>query len=126
MNCLKSADSNLPHVSGQEKEWWTSELTHLKRQSMEIHDLWKAEGRPRNGPTYHERLRVRLLYRRTIKAAQTANMLQHAATIFFFVSLAQNWPYHILKHPITKIKLIWSIFEGKIQYAANLARMLQL
>ena len=72
-NCLKNADLTLPrHVSGREKEWWTSELTHLKRQSIEIHNLWIAEGRPRNGPTYQERLRVRLLYRQTIKAAQAA------------------------------------------------------
>ena len=68
---MKDADSHLPrHIGGREKDWWTPELTHLKRQSVEIQNLWISVGRPGNGPTNQERLRVRLAYRRAIKAAQ--------------------------------------------------------
>ena len=57
---------------GIEKHWWTSEVDDLKKKSIEITSLWKQEGRPHNGSTNDERLRVRLAYRRAIKVAQSA------------------------------------------------------
>ena len=70
---MSDADKVLPrHRPGVQKHWWTDELTSLRSQSIEIHRLWQAEGKPRQGPTYKERLRVRAAYKRAIRAAQKA------------------------------------------------------
>ena len=69
--CFSEADKILPrHKPGTEKDWWTSDLSEIRKQSIEIHSLWKNEGRPRNGPIQDERLRVRATYKRAIRAAQ--------------------------------------------------------
>ena len=39
---------------------------------MAIHSAWISEGRPRQGPTYEERLRVRAAYKREIRLAKKA------------------------------------------------------
>ena len=71
VNSIKLADSFLPrHRKGREKHWWSSELSDLKKQSIDIQRLWQAEGRPNQGSTYHERLRVRAAYRLAIRQAQ--------------------------------------------------------
>ena len=73
VQCLKIADSSLPrHRAGTKKDWWSEELTDLKRQSIEIQTLWLAQGRPNQGPIHIERLRVRAAFRRAIRAAQRA------------------------------------------------------
>jgi hypothetical protein len=72
-NCLLLADKVLPRIKpGAAKSWWTSELTRLQQQSIEIHNLWKTHGKPRSGPVAQERLTIRAAYRRAIKAAQRA------------------------------------------------------
>ena len=71
--CLISASDSLPRRrSGVEKDWWTSELTQLRDQSISIQQLWLNEGRPRQGPTYLERLRVRAAYKHAIRLAKKA------------------------------------------------------
>ena len=71
IDSIKAADKLLPrHSKGREKNWWTAELSDLKRQSIQIQNLWLAEGRPGIGPTHLERLRVRAAYRKAIKEAQ--------------------------------------------------------
>ena len=73
INCLKCADSSLPRSKpGTEKDWWTSELTSLRYQSIEIHNMWKNEGRPRQGRTNEERMRVRAAYKRAMRLVQRA------------------------------------------------------
>ena len=70
---MKVADKLLPrHKPGVAKGWWTDELEELKQKNIEIHEIWKSEGRPGSGPTYIERLRVRTAYRKAIKKARTA------------------------------------------------------
>ena len=70
---IKESDKVLPrHRPGVQKSWWTAELTRLRNQSMDIHHLWQAEGKPRSGITHNERLRVRAAYRHGIKSAQRA------------------------------------------------------
>ena len=46
---------------------WTSELCRLKKQSKDIHELWKTMGRPRSGIVNMERLRIKTQYKRCIK-----------------------------------------------------------
>ena len=73
IKCLKCADASLPRFKpGMEKDWWTTDLSSLRRQSIEIHTLWKNEGRPRHGMTNDERLRIRAAYKRAIRQAQRA------------------------------------------------------
>ena len=71
INCLKKADDSLPRQKkGVEKEWWTKDLTDLKDKSIEIHTLWINQGRPRQGWTHDERVRVRAVYKHAIRVAQ--------------------------------------------------------
>ena len=71
--CMKDADSSLPRFKpGSEKDWWTNDLSRLKQQSVDIHSLWISEGRPRQGATHDERIRVRAIYKLAISAAQRA------------------------------------------------------
>ena len=69
---VKCADAVLPRHQRKEheKSWWTQELSLLKNQCMEVQRLWKANGRPGDGPIHHERLRVRANYRKALKCAQ--------------------------------------------------------
>ena len=73
LHCLQQADSLLPRKkSGVGKDWWTEGLTELKKKSIEIHNVWKGAGQPRQGPIHSERLRVRAAYKSALKAAQRA------------------------------------------------------
>ena len=70
---LKEADKTLPrHKPGVQKNWWSEELNLLKNQNIEIHRLWKTEGKPHSGATNTERLRVKATYRKALRAAQKA------------------------------------------------------
>ena len=73
VDCIKSADSLLPRQNpGVEKPWWTDALTDVRNKSIDVHKLWIDQGRPRQGPTHEERLRVRAAYKRALRAAQRA------------------------------------------------------
>ena len=73
ISCLKTADAPLPrHKPGVEKSWWTPNLTQLRKQSIDIHKVWLAEGKPHQGHTNVERLRVKAAYKRALKDAQRA------------------------------------------------------
>ena len=73
VSALKQADASLPRFKpGVEKDWWTDGLSELRDKSIEIHAIWISAGRPRQGPTNDERLRIRAAYKRAIRAAQRA------------------------------------------------------
>ena len=77
IDCLKDADASLPRYKpGTEKDWWTSDLSALRHKSIDIHNLWISEGRPRQGLIHEERLRVRAAYKRSIRAAQRSSKQQ--------------------------------------------------
>ena len=57
---------------GISKSWWTDGLTELKNKSIEIHNIWKNDGRQRQGPINQERLRVKAAYKSALRAAQRA------------------------------------------------------
>ena len=70
---MLAASMHLPKsTSGTEKDWWSPELTRIRNQSIDIQNLWISEGRPRQGPTYQERLRVRASYKNAIRLAKKA------------------------------------------------------
>ena len=71
VSCIKSADEALPRQKpGIQNDWWTPELSDLKNQSKDIHAIWISEGKPRSGPTFTERCRVRSVYKCAIRRAQ--------------------------------------------------------
>ena len=71
ISCIKSADEVLPRQKpGIQNDWWTPELSDLKNQSRDIHVIWVSEGKPRSGPTFTERCRVRSRYKCAIRKAQ--------------------------------------------------------
>ena len=71
LSCLKAADAPLPrHKPGVEKDWWTPNLTVLRNESIAIHRRWMDEGKPRQGLTHLERLRIRASYKKALRDAQ--------------------------------------------------------
>ena len=73
ISCMVLASKVLPkRPKGIEKDWWSPELSHLRDNSIRIQSLWVAEGRPRHGPIYDERLRVRAAYKDAIRKAKKA------------------------------------------------------
>lgn len=78
IQCLLKADKKLPRKKpGAEKSWWTTELSRLQQQSIDVHELWKGQGKPRSGPIFLKRQKVRAAYRRGIKSAQTVPKQQN-------------------------------------------------
>ena len=71
VNQISLADKVIPrHKPGVQKHWWTEELSALKEQNIHIHRLWQSEGKPHSGPTNEERLRVKAVYKKALRAAQ--------------------------------------------------------
>jgi hypothetical protein len=56
--------------SGFKKPYWSSELSYLKRLSVEAHSLWVAQGRPRSGLSNDNRLLCKARYKHVIRAAR--------------------------------------------------------
>ena len=57
IDMMREADKILPrHKPGVQKHWWSDKLTQLRNQSIEIHRLWRAEGKPHSGATNNERI----------------------------------------------------------------------
>ena len=70
-SAILSASAHLPKTTpGMEKDWWSPQLTQIRDQSIAIQKVWIGEGRPRQGPTYQERLRVRATYKHAIRMAK--------------------------------------------------------
>ena len=66
-----AADLYVPKCAkGCFKFWWDEELNLLKEASVESNRLWKAAGKPRQGPLFSKRQSCRLMYRKRIKENQ--------------------------------------------------------
>jgi len=48
---------------GFHKFWWNEDLGMLNKASKHSNQLWKAAGKPRQGPTFHKRQTTRMQYR---------------------------------------------------------------
>ena len=55
---------------GFHKFWWNEDLSMLKEASVHSNQLWKAAGKPRQGPIFHKRQTTRMQYRRRIREGQ--------------------------------------------------------
>ena len=71
VECLLAASKcSVPAVKvGVQKHWWTPELDKLKDDCIDICQLWKGLGCPRNGVINAERLRRKYRYKLAIKDA---------------------------------------------------------
>ena len=99
IKCFKIADQCLPRFRpGTEKDWWTDDLTRLRNKSKDIHSIWISQGRPRQGPTHTERLRVRADYKRAIRAAQRAPKQKTWDRLHY--SLAENDTKCLVQPPV--------------------------
>ena len=47
--------------------WWSEKLKIAKAVSVESNHVWKAVGKPRQGPVYDKRNKCRLAYRQLIR-----------------------------------------------------------
>jgi len=52
------------------KFWWDEELSLLKEASVESNRIWKAAGKPRQGPIFSRRQACRLQYRKRLRENQ--------------------------------------------------------
>jgi len=60
------------------KFWWDEKFSLLKKASVKSDKLWKASGKPRNGPIFTNRQSCRLLYRKHLKTTCYTNDLHDA------------------------------------------------
>ena len=49
------------------KFWWSEGLKIAKAASVESNNVWKAVGKPRQGPVFDKRNKCRLAYRQLIR-----------------------------------------------------------
>lgn len=56
------------------KFWWDEELNLLKEESINSDKLWKAAGKPRQGPIFDRRQLCRLQYRRRLREGERSNL----------------------------------------------------
>jgi len=71
VDCLReAAGCCVPCVrEGIEKHWWCSELDELKRECIQITNLWRSCGCPRSGYLNETRIRTKMKYKCAIKRA---------------------------------------------------------
>ena len=66
----KSAAKTVPRIGqGSLKYYWNEQLSELKQSSIDMHNLLKMCGRPRNGHINEARLKTKYEYKKAIKNA---------------------------------------------------------
>ena len=97
---LEVADSLLPRMSPhgkRGKDFWTENLTRLKRQSIEAFDKWTDDGRPSSGPSFelkkerHYVYKAELRRRRRLIAAEKSEALGNDLMDKNFLNFWKDW-----------------------------------
>jgi len=52
------------------KFWWNEELSLLKQNSIDAHNIWDSAGRPKFGEIWQKQVSAKQLYKRSIKHYQ--------------------------------------------------------
>ena len=76
VNALKIADrESVPKIKPKTlKNYWSEELNTLKQSSIDLHNLWRLIGSPRNNSLINlERLKVKYQYKNAIKTAKNTS-----------------------------------------------------
>ena len=58
------------HYKNYYKFWWNEELKLLKEYSVDNDKVWKAAGKPRQGPIFDKRQSSRMRYRQCLRQRQ--------------------------------------------------------
>ena len=100
ISVLEVADSLLPRKSPhgkRGKDFWTDNLSQLKRESVDAYDAWTADGRPTSGPSYehkkdvHYRYKTELRRRRRVIAEERSEALGNNLMDKNFISFWRDW-----------------------------------
>ena len=70
---LETCDSLLPRKSAhgkKGKDFWTDNLSHLKRESVLAYDTWLLEGRPSTGPSFEHKKHCHYIYKAELRRQQ--------------------------------------------------------
>ena len=71
IEAIRDADMTLPRRKcGKAKHFWSSELSMLKRKSIDACNLWKLSGRPGSGPIHVEKNSTNLQYKKALRKAK--------------------------------------------------------
>ena len=76
---ISSANQFVPHCRKDFlKFWWDEDMDLLKDASIESNGIWKAAGKPKNGPIFDKRHACRLQYRKLIRERQHNSLSSYA------------------------------------------------
>ena len=70
VSVLEVADSLLPQKSPhgkRGKDFWTDNLSQLKKDSIEAYDIWTEDGRPTSGPSYEHKKACHYRYKAELR-----------------------------------------------------------
>jgi len=59
------------------KFWWNEELSALKEAAVSSNQLWKAVGKPRQGPIFDKRQLCKARYRKSLRDVQKLNTVSY-------------------------------------------------
>ena len=65
-----------------QKPYWNDTLDRLKESCMDMHNLWRSIGSPKQGVVNHARLTAKLDYKRAIKQAANDFDKGHADELY--------------------------------------------
>ena len=100
VSVLEVADSLLPRKSPhgkRGKDFWTDNLSQLKKDSIEAYDIWTEDGRPTSGPSYehkkacHYRYKAELRRRRRVVAAERSEALSEELMNKNYIGFWRDW-----------------------------------
>jgi hypothetical protein len=66
------------HRANFYKFWWDQEMDELKLASIDSNKVWKAAGKPRQGPIFEKRQKCRLLYRSKLRNNQELELSSYS------------------------------------------------
>lgn len=66
-----------PVIKNFYKFWWNEELSALKEAAVSSNQLWKAAGKPRQGPIFDKRQLCKARYRKNLRDAQKLNTVSY-------------------------------------------------
>jgi hypothetical protein len=79
---ISGANQFVPHYRKNVfKFWWDEEMDLLKDASIESNGIWKAAGKPKNGPIFDKRQACRLQYRKLIRERQHNSLSSYASDL---------------------------------------------
>ena len=109
---ILAADQCIPSMPQNTlKHWWNSDLTKLKKQSIESHNLWLTSGKPKCGPIFDSKNKNKLLYKLAIKKekiqsdGRISDQLQESLLLKNSINFWKTWKTKVCNKYNSKIRL---------------------